>query len=387
MSAPAHARPVFDYDVIVVGLGAMGSAAAWHLVASGRRVLGLDRFAPPHQFGSSHGLTRIIREAYFEHPMYVPLIQRAYQLWAQLERCCGRKVFSQTGGLMIGLPDGMLVKGARRSAEQHGLPYRLLSSRDVRTEFPALVPTNEMVAVWEPRAGILFPELAIQAHLALAAKSGACLKFNCPVTRWEPQQGGVRVETAGATYTSRQLLLSAGSWVSSLLPDLNLPLSVERQVLFWFQPLSAPEQFNPARLPIFICEFAPGRFFYGFPDLGDGIKVAAHHEGVGTLPDSIKREVEENEIETMRALLKRFLPGAAGGLRSAVVCMYTNTPDEHFILDYHPAYPQVLIVSPCSGHGFKFSPVIGELAAGLLNGQSRPFDLSLFSLRRFGALH
>jgi len=375
-----------EYDVIIAGLGAMGSAAAYHLAKAGRRVLGLDRFEPPHEFGSSHGLTRIIREAYFEHPLYVPLVQRAYELWADLEGQTGRRLLLQTGGLMLGEPNGILVRGARRSAEEHRLAHRVLSAEEVRGRFPAFQPGGEMVGVWEPRAGILFPELAIKTHLELAARRGADLRFDAPVLKWEPNNGGVLVRTGSATYKARQLLLSAGAWLSSLVPELNPVLSVERQVLFWFEPRSRPELFEPQRCPIFICEHAPRRFFYGFADLGDGVKIGVHHEGAATSPDHLDREVKGDETETARSLLHRFLPEAAGRLRSAAVCMYTNTPDEHFLFDWHPNCPQVLIASPCSGHGFKFSPVIGELAATLLGGRKSPFDLSLFKLGRFARL-
>ncbi len=372
-----------EYDVIVAGLGAMGSAAAYHLAAGGQRVLGLDRFQPPHQFGSSHGLTRIIREAYFEHPLYVPLVQRAYELWADLEKKSGRQLLLQTGGVMIGPPEGPLVRGARRSAEEHRLEHQILSSGELRQRFPIFEPTAQMAGVWEPRAGILFPELAIQTHLELAAQSGAVLQFNEPMLSWEAHPAGVRVSTAKGTYRAKHLLLSAGAWMTGLLPDLHLPLAVERQVLFWFEPRSRFEEFQPQRCPVHIWEYAPHRFFYGFPDLGDGVKAALHHQGAPTQPDAVCREVEPREIEAMRELLRRFLPAAEGRLKSSVVCIYTNTPDEHFILDRHPVHPQVLIASPCSGHGFKFSPVIGEIAAILLNGGNPPFDLALFRLERF----
>jgi len=381
-------------DVIVVGLGAMGSAAAWQLARRGRRVLGFDRFSPPHTMGSTHGRSRIIREAYFEHPSYVPLVQRAYELWANLEKQSGRKLLRQTGGLMIGRPDGVIVSGARRSAEEHKLLHQVLSSTEMRARFPIFSPEANMVAVWEPRAGILFPELAVQTHLELAAEHGASLRFNEPVLRWEPDGEGVRVFTAKATYNANRLLLSAGAWIGALLGEssgvsqsnrqfLNLPLSIERQVLLWFEPRSQAELFQPENCPIYIWEYAPHRFFYGFPDLGDGVKVAVHHEGPRTDPEEISREVREDEIQTMRGLLRRFLPAAEGVLKSTMVCMYTNTPDEHFILDYHPVHPQVLVASPCSGHGFKFSSVIGELAATLLAGQKPSFDLSLFRINRF----
>jgi sarcosine oxidase len=381
---PPNNSPVqTDYDVIVAGLGAMGSAAAYQLAASGRRVLGLDRFQPPHTFGSTHGQTRIIREAYFEHPSYVPLIQRAYELWADLERKSERQLFLQTGGVMIGPPDGKLVTGAERSAKEHHLEYRRLSAAELQQRVPVFTPGERKVAVWEPRAGILFPELIVQTHLELAARHGAALRFHDPVVRWEREGDGVRVFTATNRYTANRLLLSVGAWMTSLLPDRQLPLAVERQVMFWFEPRSHAEQFQPKHCPIHIWEYEPDRFFYGFPNLGDGVKIALHHQGEPADPDHVRRDVADDEVETMRALLRRFLPDADGSLRSAAVCLYTNTPDEHFILDFHPAHPQVLIASPCSGHGFKFSSVIGEIAAELLADRSVPFDLRLFSLGRF----
>jgi len=372
-----------DYDVIVVGLGAMGSAAAYRLASRGRRVLGLDRFRPPHEFGSSHGRTRIIREAYFEHTLYVPLVRRAYELWADLERQSGQRLLLQTGGLMIGPPDGVLVTGARRSAQDHNLPHEVLSAADLRRRFPAFAPDVATIAVWEPRAGILFPELAIQSHLELARKCGATLQCDEPVLHWESNGQSSRVSTVKGSYRADRLLISAGAWTGSLLPAVPLPLRVERQVLCWFEPGSHPELFQPKRCPIFIWEHAPGRFFYGFPDLGEGVKVAIHHEGEETQPESLRREVQPDDIAPVKALLQQYVPAAAGPLRSAEVCMYTNTPDAHFIFGLHPASSQVLIASPCSGHGFKFSPVIGELAATLLGGEVPAFDLSLFTPDRF----
>ena len=370
------------FDVIIVGLGAMGSAAAHHLARRGKRVLGLDRFAPPHAFGSSHGKTRIIREAYFEHPLYVPLIQRAYELWAELEIQSGRNLFQPTGGLMIGRPDSAVVTGALRSAKEHHLKFKLFSGAEVRRQFPGLRPSEEMVAVWEPRAGILFPESCIEAHLRLAREHGADLRFDEPVSGWEARAGGVRVVSAHGEYEAGQLVLTAGGWIKGLLPDLNLPFTVERQVQFWFEPRNAAP-FQPARCPIHIWEYEPGRHFYGFPNLGEGVKAASHHEGEIVSPDNIRRDVSPAEVEGMRRILRQFLPDADGPLRSAVVCMYTNTPDHHFFIDRHPECPQVLIASPCSGHGFKFSSAIGEVLADLVaRGESR-FDLSLFGNRRW----
>jgi sarcosine oxidase len=237
-----------------------------------------------------------------------------------------------------------------------------------------------MLAVWEPRAGILFPEICIESHLAMARKHGAELRADEPAVGWAGDGGGVRVVTSKGAYHAGQLALTVGSWIQSLLRDLKLPLAVERQVQFWFEP-KHPVQFQPERCPIHIWEHEPGRFFYGFPDLGGGVKVARHHEGERVDPDSINREVGPEDVEAMRAVVRKFLPDADGPLRSAAVCMYTNTPDGHFFIDRHPAHPQVLIASPCSGHGFKFSSVIGEVMANLLMEGQTQFDLSLFRNR------
>jgi sarcosine oxidase len=335
-----------SFDVIVVGLGAMGSAAAYHLAKAGHKVLGLDRYVPPHTFGSSHGQTRIIREAYFEHPSYVPLVQRAYQLWAELERETGDRLFQQTGGLMIGPRDGIVFTGARSSAEQHGLPHEVLTSTQIRQRFPVFETSEDMAAIWEPRAGILFPEKCIEAHLGLAKRAGADLRFNEPVQDWHAVGSSVEVRTAVASYSGGQMLCSAGAWIGDLVRDLTLPLTVERQVLYWFEPCRHDAFFQPEMCPIYIFEFEQGRFFYGFPDWGNGVKVARHHEGAQTHPDKLDREVYPSEVEEMRAILRKFLPDAEGTLRSTAVCMYTDAPDGHFVIDRHPGFPQVLLASP-----------------------------------------
>jgi sarcosine oxidase len=371
-----------SFDIIIIGLGAMGSAAAYHLARRNHRILGLDRFIPPHTFGSSHGQTRIIREAYFEHPLYVPLVQKAYENWAELEQELGRQLFRQTGGLMIGLPDGTLVTGAQRSAQAHNLSCELLTATEIRHRFPGFHPTDEMVGVLEPRAGILFPERCIEAHLEMAQRHGAVLGFEEPVVAWAPDGDGVRVTTSKGEYLARRLLLTAGAWMSRLLPDLKLPLTVERQVLFWFGPNNHPEPFDPRRCPIYIWEHATNRIFYGFPELGEGVKVGRHHEGEITTPEDLRRDVGPEEVEAMRALLRRFMPTVDGPLQTTAVCMYTNTPDSHFLIDFHPNHPHVLLASICSGHGFKFASAFGEILADLLIEGRSFFDLRLFRLER-----
>lgn len=369
------------YESIVVGLGAMGSAAACHLAHRGGTVLGFDRYRPPHAVGSSHGDTRIIRETYFEHPIYVPMVQRAYELWSELEQRSGVVLYRRTGGLMIGAAESELVAGALRSAHEHGLAHELIGAREIRKRFPALQPADDMVGVLEPRAGVLFPELCVAAHLDLAQEAGADLRFDEPVLRWEPDGGGVRVFTQRGEYRASHLIATAGAWMSALFPDLALPFAIERQTLYWFEPPVAGDLFDPERCPIHLWQFDGRRFFYGFPDLGEGVKVGRHHHGrIGTL-DTVDRDVSAEEVDDIRGLVRRFVPRADGALRRSAVCLYTNTPDEHFWIDRHPAHANVLIVSPCSGHGFKFSGVIGEIVADWVTEGGSRFDLSLFRAR------
>ena len=367
------------HDVAIVGLGAMGSAAAHELARRGVDVIGFDRHTPPHTLGSSHGHSRIIREAYFEDPVYVPMVQRAFELWRDLERRSGAALLAQNGGLMIGAPGSVLVEGALRSARLHGLQHSVLQAGEVRERFPALRPEPGMVAVWEPRAGILNPEACVTAQLDQARHHGARLHFDEPVSHWQADEDGcLGIVTAQGRYRARQLIVSAGAWVGSLLPGLRLPFSVERQVLHWFEPTRDAEHFDARRCPIHLWQFDGGRFFYGFPDQGSGVKLAFHHGGETTTAGEVRREVTAAEVEDVRATVRRFVPAADGRLLASAVCLYTNTPNEHFLIDRHPAHANVLIASPCSGHGFKFAPVIGELLADLVERRPPRFDLSLF---------
>ena len=373
------------YDVAIAGLGAMGSAAAYHLAKMGVSVLGLDRYAPPHTLGSSHGETRIIREAYFEHPSYVPIIQRAYELWEQLEDESGRDLFLQSGGVMVGHPDSTLVTGAELSARMHHLPYERLSPAEVTERFPALTPAEGTVAIWDSRAGILFPEDCVRSHLDIARANGADLRFDEPLESWEADGDGVRLGTGKGDYSAGRLLLSAGAWIPGLMNGVVLPLEVERQVLVWFEPKDNSSHFAPDRCPIFLWDHGQDRHFYGFPNMGTGVKVALMHQGEEADPDSIDRDVSRDDENAVRAMLERYLPSANGPALSAQVCMFTNTPDTHFLIDFHPDAPQTLIASPCSGHGFKFASAIGEILAELLvDGRSR-MNIDLFRLDRFKA--
>lgn len=374
-----------SYDVIVIGLGAMGSATAFHLARRGQRVLGLDRFALGHSHGSSHGDSRIIREIYFEHPLYVPIVRRAYELWQDLERASGRRLLTITGGLMIGPEHGTLVSGVLRSAAAHGIPHEVLSAREVNTRFPGFALGDENVGVWDARGGYLDPEACVRAHVALAERAGALLHYDEPVVSWKSDGARVQVVTARGTYDAHQLVVSAGPWAARLLPDLELPLVVERQVLVWFEPATHTEWYGPTRFPIYLWEYGAGRLAYGLPGLAKGVKAAVFHDGeVVREPEALRRSVAPEEIERVRDALRHVLPSVAtGALRDAMVCPFTNTPDTHFLIDFHPSFPNVLISSPCSGHGFKFASAVGELQADLLLDGRGAFDSSAFRLGRF----
>ena len=371
-------------DVIVVGLGAMGSATADAIARTGRRVLGIDRWSPPHSMGSSHGRTRIIREAYFEAPAYVPIVRRALELWLELEESAGRTLYSRTQGLTIGPEDGMLVRGARASAVAFQVPHRLLSADEVHRQFPGMQPLDHMVGVLDERAGVLFPELGIAALLARAESNGAVLKRDEPVVAWEPCRDGVLVRTTGGDYRAAQLVLACGAWMPRLMPELAPLLEVVRQPIHWFEPASHGEQYAAPGCPVTLWEYAPDRVFYTLPDFGDGLKAAVHYEGRSVDPDRANRHTTADEDAQVADLLGRFMPQAKGRLRESQVCFYTNTPDLHFVIDRHPADPEkVVVASACSGHGFKFAPAIGETISQLLAGEAPRYDLSMFRISRF----
>ena len=357
-----------SYDVIVVGLGGMGSATAYHLSRRGRRVLGLDAFERGHARGSSHGRSRIIREAYAESPAYVPLVQRAYALWRELEAEAGRPLLRITGGLTIG-PAGhaaghAAVTGVIDSARRFNLPYDYLTPAEVAARFPGFRLTDDLVAVYQPNSGFLDPEACVGAHLDLAARHGAELHHAEPARRWAVDGGGVRVETDTAVYQAARVVVTAGPWAGRVLADLGLPLTVLRQVNVHFEP-TRPELFGPERCPIFGWKVPEGEY-YGVPAMPDqGLKFGRHDGGEVCTPETARRQVEPAEIEALRAILDRYMPGAAGAVKWTLTCLYTMTPDHHFVLDRHPEHPQVVYGCGFSGHGFKFASVIGEVMADL----------------------
>ena len=361
------------FDVIVVGLGAMGSAAAAHAAARGQRVLGLEQFQPAHDQGSSHGRSRVIRLAYFEHPAYVPLLRRAYELWRSLEGATGRDLLRVTGGLMIGSPDSEVVAGSLRSAREHQLHHEMLEASDIRRRFPVFTPHAGTVALYENEAGVLFPEDAIRAHLDMAVDHGARLHFDERVEDWHVSPSGtVEVRTARGRYEAGRVILAPGCWASSLFKLDWLPLDVEPQQLHWFLPAGGAAAFAPDRFPIYIWDLGEGVQFYGFPAEEDGrVKVAFFRSRV-------------TGESAMRDALRPALPSLADGrLVASVTCRYTLTPDHHFVIGLHPNWPSVTIASPCSGHGYKFASVIGEILADLAIDGATRHSIGLFDPRRF----
>ncbi len=387
------------WDAIVVGLGAMGAATLAELARRGRRVIGIERFPLPPAHGSSQGGTRIIREAYFEHPLYVPLVQRAYDRWQALERRTGVRVIVPTGGLTIGPPDGRLVTGALASAAAHGLAHTVLTAAETADRYPAVRLPAGVVAVHEPRAGVLLAARAIAALLDAARQDGAEVRAGAPIAGWEVVDGAVRVVIDGETIPADRLVLAAGSWMPALVPELAADLQVERNVVHWFRPpassgsASSADAFGPDRLPVLVIEDAPDHLLYALPsmrslgdDLEDGVKFACHHSGVlAGSADAVDRQPAAADVAAIRADVSRYLPGLGPEPVRSSVCTYTNTPDGHFLVDRHPQHDAVVLVSPCSGHGFKFASVLGELVADLVENVNVHGMLAPFAAGRYSA--
>ena len=371
------------YDVIVVGVGAMGSSACYHLAARGARVLGLDQFDIPHSRGSSHGQSRMIRMAYYEHPDYVPLLRRAYELWDQIESETGQKLLHITGGVYMGPPDGEVVAGSLQSARQHGLAHELLDRPTLAKRFPQFRIPDEWAALYEDRAGFLLPERTVAAYAGAALRRGAELHAHEPVTAWRATGNRVRVQTPRDEYEADRLVFCGGPWSSKLLTDLGVPLVVTRQVMGWVWP-RRPELFELGRLPVWAIEKSGG-LYYGFPMMPDspGFKLADHSFGTPTDPDHVAREVTPDDEKTFRPALARYVPEADGPTLAMRVCLYTHSPDHHFIVDRHPVHERVTVACGFSGHGFKFASVVGEVLADLALTGRTALPIAFLGLSRF----
>jgi sarcosine oxidase len=385
------------FDVAVLGLGAMGSASAFQLAKRGKRVLGIDQFSPPHSFGSSHGATRITRQAIGEGEQYVPLVLRSYELWPEIEAAAGKSLLSITGGLIMASErsdesrhgTNKFLDQTIRSALKFGIDHYLLDTDEIRARFPQFNLVGDERGYYEPMMGFLRPELCIESQLGLAGNLGAEIHRNERVLELSPTPNGVRVRTSAGEYSVDQVVVCAGSWVASLLPEFASCFKIQRQVLFWFGLKGSIDEFLPGKLPVFIWEFGQHHddFMYGFPAIdgvAGGVKVASEQHVIETTADTVERIVTQHEVDEMyRKYVSDRLPGLSSTCVNAVACIYTTLPDSGFIIDFHPRYSNVVVVSPCSGHGFKHSAAIGEAVAELIVRGKSTLDLSAFRITRF----
>jgi sarcosine oxidase len=371
------------YDVIVAGVGGMGAATCWQLARRGVRVLGLERLDIPHAMGSSHGVSRIIRLAYFEHPSYVPLLRRAYELWRETEQLAGEQLLYVTGSLDIGTPESDVLQGALTSCRVHSLFHERLDAEAVNSRFPGYRLSSKYQAVYQPEGGFVASERAIVRHVEMAHDKGAAIHAREPMVSWEPTAGGgVRVKTPRATYEAGHLVLSTGAWIGDHVPALKTKAIAERQVLGWFQP-KRPEHYRLGTFPVSNLRSSVGHF-YAFPVWHvPGFKIGLyHHLRQSGHADHLSRDVTAKDEAALRRGVARFFPDANGAVMGLRACLFTNTPDEHFVLDRLPGTPQVIVASPCSGHGYKFASVIGEILADLTTGKVPRLDIKLFRIDR-----
>ena len=375
-------------DIAVAGLGAHGAALVHELARRGASVLGLDMHTPPHPRGSTTGRTRITREAYYENPLYVPLVQRAGEIWAELEELTGTVLYRPTGGLMAGPPDGELVRGALESARLHGLAHELLDADGIRRRFPVMQPREGIVGVYEPSAGVLLLDACMRTLLTQAEAYGAELWTDTRVTGWRADGTGVTLHTTSGDVHADRAVFAPGAWMNSLLAleqtasPMQLNLTVERQTSHWFAPRPGVTGLRADACPITLLQTADARLLYTLPDVGHGCKAGLHHGGDIVTPDTVDRTVGMHEEERVRALLDDWMPGAAHRVLDSAVCLYTNTPDHEFLVDRHPAHGNVLLLSACSGHGFKFGPALAEVVADLVLEGVSAFDVGAFGAAR-----
>jgi sarcosine oxidase len=384
-----------EYDVIVVGLGGMGAAAAYALAARGQRVLGIEQFTPAHPLGSSHGGTRIVRKAYFEKPDYVPLLQRAYQLWDELSAAFGTQLFTRCGALMLGAPDSAVVSGTLASARRWGLPHEVLDAAGLRARYPQFALAADQLAVYEADAGFVRPEVTTLANLELAADAGAELWFDTVVEQIELGPGGVHLVAGGEQLHAPRAVIATGAWAGRLANLDQYPIQAQRQTVHWLRPRTSVADFDPEVFPVYLWSFpvAPGADrleVYGFPhQAGDeGVKAAFYHDGLNldVNPDTMQRTVSEAECDALRQVLAPALPSLDGDCVGNQACLYPSTPDDDFVVGFHPGSSgRVVLALGFGGHGFKFVPVVGEIVADLVVDGSTRHDIAFLSPERFAS--
>jgi sarcosine oxidase len=370
------------YDVIIIGAGGMGSATAFELAHRGHRVLALEQFPLVHDRGSSHGQTRIIRTAYYEHPCYVPLVRRAFERWYQLEQRSGRHLLTESDCLSIGTPQSEVIRGVLQAAREHNLKTESLDSDELRQRFPMFRFGPEYVGVLEHQAGFLYVEDCVRTYIDEAIHRGATIRAEETVQSWQSTGNGVSVTTTRETYCAAKLVVTAGPWARQLLGQIGSPLRLMRQTLLWFGTSHA-EQLQRNRFPIYLAEVPEGNF-YGLPMIDPtGPKIARHYGASELLsPEEVSRELTAQDEEPIRQFLKKYLPAVDGPLNRAQTCIYTLSADRHFIIDRHPEYSHVAIATGFSGHGFKFASVVGEIVADLTEKGTTEWDIKRFRIGR-----
>ena len=373
-----------SYDVIVIGAGSMGASTCWHLARMGQRVLGLDRYEVPHTFGSHHGHSRMIRMSYFEHPDYVPLLKRSYELWGELEVGSNHQILIPTGGLYMSPPNGLIVSGCVKAAREHDLSHELLDHETLRRQFPQFTVPEDYSGYYESVAGVLMVKPALETFIEQTRLLGGEILGDQRVLSWRAEGDSVCVRTDTETYHAGRLVITSGAWAGELVCDLGLPLQVTRQTMFWIQP--AESHSNQIGLsPSWFIESAPGKGLYGFPPLPgrEGMKLADHSPGKDCHAETVNRECCSEDWAAFRPLGARFLSQTLKEPLAMEACLYTSTPDGHFVLDQHPEYESVTFGAGFSGHGFKFAPVVGEILAQFaMEGETR-FPVRFLSLNRF----
>ena len=383
------------YDVIVVGLGAMGSAALYQLSGKGKKVLGIDQFEPPHQFGSTHGGSRIIRQAYYEGEEYIPILKASYDLWRKIENDSQSRFFEIIGGLMIGNRHNSIVDKSEISAKAYDIPYEIFDGGELKKRYPMFSPDGDTWALLDKLAGYVEPERGIKNQLELATKNNAKINLNELVEFWDAEnyQQGIRVKTNKGDYITEKLIVTTGPWAKGMMQELGIILKPERLVQFWMNPVKNKTSFLPENFPIFLWNVEKNLDIYGFPakdGIENGCKVAFYpHEDHPIrqfcTPYNIDRKVHQEDVELIKSYFEKYVPDLNGECLKTSVCMHTESPDLHPIIDFHPDYPQVCIANGFSGHGFKFSNIAGQILAELVYEGKSTFDISLFKADRFSS--
>ncbi len=372
------------WDSIVVGLGGVGAAVAAELAALGLRVLGLEQFGPAHSYGSSHGRTRMIRQAYFEHPDYVPLARESFRYWERFQHCVGKRLLVRCGLLQVGPPQGEVLQGVRRSAQQHHLEVEDLHAEEVHHRWPGFRVPPAMAAVYEPQAGFLYVEACVKACLQMAAEKGAELRFRDPVQRWRVRHGKVEVRTGKETFCTCSLVLCGGAWMRQLVPELASHLRIVRKPQYWFSTPDAHYQLRRG-VPGFLFQLPYG-VFYGFPEEHPlwGVKMAMHSKGQELAgPEKQFSHLDAQDFQAVTRFARECLPRLGRHLRAHAPCMYTMSPDEHFLLGAHPeGEGRVWLAAGLSGHGFKFAGVLGRALAQLVAQQETHLPVGFLDVAR-----